>query len=47
MKKKQIIYGFIAGLSILSTGDLTGCGDKFQEEYPWLVGNQEEQDNEE
>ena len=46
MNKKNIIYGFVAGLSILSSGVLTSCGDQFQEEYPWMVGKQEDQDNE-
>lgn len=25
---------------------LAGCGDKFQEEYPWMVGQQQDQSNE-
>lgn len=34
------------GASLLCTGALTSCGDQFQEEYPWMVGRQEDQDNE-
>ena len=47
MNKKHIILGLVAGASLLSSGVLTSCGDKFQEEYPWMIGKQEEQDNEE
>lgn len=47
MNKKHIICGFVAGVSLLSSGVLTGCGDQFQEEYPWMVGKQEDQDNDE
>lgn len=43
---KKIIYsiGFFAG-SLLSTGMLISCGDQFQEEYPWMIGKQEDMDN--
>lgn len=43
---KKIIYsiGFIAG-SLLSTGMFISCGDQFQEEYPWMIGKQEDMDN--
>ena len=43
---KKIIYsiGFIAG-SLLSAGMLISCGDQFQEEYPWMIGKQEDMDN--
>lgn len=34
------------GASLLCTGALTSCGDQFQEEYPWMVGRQEDQDSE-
>lgn len=34
------------GASLLCTGALTSCGDQFQEEYPWMVGRQEDQSNE-
>lgn len=44
MNKNKIIFGCLAGLSLLSTSVLTGCGDKFQEEYPWMIGKQEDQD---
>ena len=37
MKKITGLIGFIAG-SLLSIGILTGCGDQFQEEYPWMIG---------
>ena len=43
---KKIIYsiGFFAG-SLLSTGMLISCADQFQEEYPWMIGKQEDMDN--
>ncbi len=31
---------------LFMTSFLTGCGDKFQEEYPWIIGKQEDQSNE-
>ncbi len=34
------------GASLLCSGALTSCGDQFQEEYPWMVGRQEDQSNE-
>lgn len=30
---------------MFSVGLFTSCGDQFQEEYPWLIGKQEEMDN--
>lgn len=44
MKKITGLIGFIAG-SLLSIGILTGCGDQFQEEYPWMIGKQQDMDN--
>lgn len=44
MKKIICSIGLIAG-SLLSAGILTGCGDQFQEEYPWMIGKQEDMDN--
>lgn len=46
MKMKKIIcsIGLITG-SLLSAGILISCGDQFPEEYPWMIGKQEEMDN--
>ncbi len=36
----------VAGSLLSASIAFTGCGDQFQEEYPWMVGTQEEMDNE-
>ena len=36
---------FVSIESVFSVGLFTSCGDQFQEEYPWLIGKQEEMDN--
>lgn len=41
--KKQIIISVLCG-TILS-GAFTSCGDQFQEEFPWMVGRQEDMSN--
>lgn len=43
MKSKNIL-SFICGSVI--AGSLISCGDQFQEEYPWMVGQQEDMSNE-
>ena len=44
MKKIICSIALIAG-SLLSTGIFISCGDQFPEEYPWMIGRQEEMDN--
>ncbi len=39
MMKKSI---YAAAALAVSSMALTGCGDRFQEEYPWMVGSQSE-----
>lgn len=46
MNKNKILSACLMGASLLSTGVLTSCGDQFQEEYPWMIGRQEDQSNE-
>lgn len=46
MTKNNILSACLMGASLLCTGALTSCGDQFQEEYPWMVGRQEDQDSE-
>lgn len=41
---KKIIISVLCGT--LLAGALTSCGDQFQEEYPWMVGRQEDMSNE-
>ena len=45
MRKTIYSIGFLVIESVLSIGLFTACGDQFQEEYPWMVGKQEEMDN--
>ncbi len=45
MKRTIKTIALFAGC-LMSMGSLTGCGDQFQEEYPWMVGKQEDMDNE-
>ena len=45
MRKTIYSIGFLVIESVLSIGLFTACGDQFQEEYPWLIGKQEEMDN--
>ncbi len=45
MKRTTKTIALIAG-GLIMTGFFTGCGDQFQEEYPWMVGRQEDQSNE-
>lgn len=44
MNKKHLLYGFVAGVSLLSSAALTGCGDKLQEPYPWIHDNEANQE---
>ena len=44
MKKIICSIALIAG-SLLSTGIFISCGDQFPEEYPWIIGRQEDMDN--
>ena len=46
MKLRYITSSLLSSAAIAATLLLSGCGDKFQEEYPWVVGSQEEMDNE-
>lgn len=45
MRKTIYSIGFLVIESVFSVGLFTSCGDQFQEEYPWLIGKQEEMDN--
>ena len=45
MRKTIYSIGFLVIESVFSVGLFTSCGDQFQEEYPWMVGKQEEMDN--
>ncbi len=42
---KTYISVLAALLGLSAAGALTSCGDRFQEEYPWLQGSQEEISN--
>ena len=42
MRKTIYSIGFLVIESVFSVGLFTSCGDQFQEEYPWLIGKQEE-----
>lgn len=44
MKRIICSISLIAG-TLFSMGIFTGCGDQFPEEYPWMIGKQEEMDN--
>lgn len=45
MRKTIYSIGFLILESVLSIGLFTACGDQFQEEYPWMIGRQEDMDN--
>lgn len=45
MRKKIYLIGFLVAESLFSIGFLASCGDRFQEEYPWMIGRQEDMDN--
>lgn len=45
MRKKLYSIGFLVAESLFSIGFLASCGDRFQEEYPWMIGRQEDMDN--
>lgn len=45
MRKTIYSIGFLILESVLSVGLFTACGDQFQEEYPWMIGRQEDMDN--
>ncbi len=45
MRKTIYSIGFLVVESVLSIGLFTACDDRFQEEYPWMIGRQEEMDN--
>ena len=45
MRKTIYSIGFLVIEYVFSVGLFTSCGDQFQEEYPWLIGKQEEMDN--
>ena len=45
MRKTIYSIGFLVLESVLSIGLFTACGDQFQEEYPWMIGRQQDQDN--
>ncbi len=47
IKMRKTIYaiGFFVVESVFSVGLFTSCGDRFQEEYPWMIGRQEDMDN--
>lgn len=45
MRKTIYSIGFLILESVLSIGLFTACGDQFQEEFPWMIGRQEDMDN--
>ncbi|WP_273390375.1 SusD/RagB family nutrient-binding outer membrane lipoprotein [Barnesiella viscericola] len=45
MRKTIYSIGVLILESVLSVGLFTACGDQFQEEYPWMIGRQEDMDN--
>ena len=36
---------FALALAVAASTFATGCGDRFQEELPWMVGSQDQMDN--
>lgn len=46
MKKKYSLLLATFSIGTLMMGSFTSCGDKFTDDYPWLVGRQEEIDQE-
>lgn len=46
MKNKKILSACLFGACAAMSLAFTSCGDQFQEEYPWMVGRQEEVSNE-
>ena len=45
MRKTIYSIVFLILESVISVGLFTACGDQFQEEYPWMIGRQEDMDN--